>query len=745
MGNCRLQSILAILAILLLLCAIGYGQSLPELRWTSINHRDGIPEFFVPHEVIRDRLGRIWIAHEQGLIRYDGNRVEHIFNRQENSEIQFSAVQGLYEDPNGFVWITIRSKGVAVIDPVTDQIIRIFDVSGEMNLASMRLWNFFPDKGKLWIGSESGLVSMTTLDSTFQNFQVAFPEVGVERLAFYNVMRDIVRHPFDSGKLLIGAGGLLEFDKSSGEFQTIKMPFDAEKEVGLKHPEYLIMDIEVPDASSIWCATWAGGTMVYNYGTKQWTRIRNVDHNDPLWQDVGFQLKKRNDNEAWYAGRDGFGCVNLKSGTYRYYKHSPTDIHSIHPGPVRRFLFTQDSLLIVVGDQGISIADNYPGYRPNKAGRKPFLTELRVNDKSWQGDTTILFLHQLTLQEDENSLAFSVGLPDFYEKGKTAFRVMLDGYDRVWNEIDGSQIRYPNLDPGKYKFKYQSSQDGRYWVDGVTSPTIYIKGSLWKNPLFLIVVILFLAGFGFVAFSIRVNQIKKEEALTSAFNKRLAIVEMSALRAQMNPHFLFNSLNAINTYILKEKTKEASTYLTKFSQLMRSVLHNSKSALVPWSEELKALRLYIELEAVRFQNDFQYSIEVDSGIDLDGIWVPPLLIQPYAENAIRHGLLEKEDGPGVLTIRIMQGSEDTLEVHVQDNGIGRKQAEVKKRLTDRNRSYGMEITNDRIKLLEQTLGIKANISIQDLYSPEGKAMGTTIILIMPILRSGDVNGKKQKS
>lgn len=721
------------------------SQSLPAVRWKNIDHRDGIPEIFIPNEVMQDKLGRLWIAHEQGLIRYDGYKVDHFLSRQENSELHFTAVYGIHEDPEGQLWVTIRGKGLAIIDPVTDKIHRLYSNEGGTDLSNIKLWDFYPEKGKLWIASEGGLVAKNDLDTLFELYKVKFEDVPEKRLAFYNIMRDLQAHPADTNKLLIGAGGLLEFDKTAKTFRPIPMPFNAAVEVGLLQSEYLIMDIEVPDSNTVWCATWAGGTMSYNLNSGQWHRIRNPLHHDHLWQDVGFHLQKKSENEAWIASRDGFGCINLNTSTYQYYKHSPSDIYSILPGPAHKFIFTHDSLLVVAGERGVSISATYPGYKQERTKKFPFLTELRINDKLWQGDTSVIYLKTLSLKENETSVSFSAGLPLYHDQVKVKYRFRLSGYDRNWREDGTRQISYSNLKPGKYQLYYQASLNGINWTDGITAPRIHIKGVFWKHPLFIASGALLLTGVGFGLFRVRIHQIRKEEALTSAFNKRLAIVEMSALRAQMNPHFLFNSLNAINTYILKEKTKEASTYLTKFSQLMRSVLQNSKSALVPWSEELKALRLYIELEAVRFHGEFRYTIDVAPDIDLEGLWVPPLLIQPYVENAIRHGLLEKEDGAGVLTIKILSGTTNTLEVHVEDNGIGRKQAEEKKRIGDRNRSYGMEITNDRIKLIEETLGIKASIFIHDRYTPEGKATGTTVILIMPRIRSGELNGKKQKT
>jgi sensor histidine kinase YesM len=149
-------------------------------------------------------------------------------------------------------------------------------------------------------------------------------------------------------------------------------------------------------------------------------------------------------------------------------------------------------------------------------------------------------------------------------------------------------------------------------------------------------------------------------------------LEMQALRAQMNPHFVFNSLNSINRFILKKQGAEASEYLTKFSKLIRMILNSSANVAVSLAEDLEALRLYLELESLRFDNKFNYKIECDPEMDADQIQVPPMLLQPFVENAIWHGLMNKE-GEGHVWINISQEN-STLLCTITDDGIGRKKA-----------------------------------------------------------------------
>ncbi len=208
-------------------------------------------------------------------------------------------------------------------------------------------------------------------------------------------------------------------------------------------------------------------------------------------------------------------------------------------------------------------------------------------------------------------------------------------------------------------------------------------------------------------------------------------LEMQALRAQMNPHFIFNSLNSINSFILKNQRTEATEYLTKFSRLIRMMLHSSASAAVSLAEDLAALQLYMELESLRFEEKFDFKIECDPDLDPDFIHVPPMLLQPYVENAIWHGLMLKKE-KGNLWVNINREGNDLI-CTVTDNGIGRKKAaEFKSISKDEHKSMGMRITADRIALLHQQNQEKASVRITDLVFPDGSPGGTEVVIKIPV-------------
>ncbi len=214
------------------------------------------------------------------------------------------------------------------------------------------------------------------------------------------------------------------------------------------------------------------------------------------------------------------------------------------------------------------------------------------------------------------------------------------------------------------------------------------------------------------------------------FQQQATELEMQALRAQMNPHFIFNCLSSINRFILINRTEEASDYLTKFSRLIRMALHNSEKSLITLENELETLRLYLELERLRFKNAFNYSITFINTIDVSAVFIPPLLIQPFAENAIWHGLMHKK-GTGCLEIELC-AEDKILTCLIMDNGIGRSMAAaLNSKSAEKNKSMGVEITIGRLALLNKSKNEQAIFNIEDLTDNEGNGCGTRVVLKMP--------------
>ncbi len=226
----------------------------------------------------------------------------------------------------------------------------------------------------------------------------------------------------------------------------------------------------------------------------------------------------------------------------------------------------------------------------------------------------------------------------------------------------------------------------------------------------------------------QITQKSKNAEIKLAYKyKELEQLKMTALQSQMNPHFLFNSLNSINNFILKSDIEKASDYITKFSRLIRVILKSSSSLTVPFSEELGILSLYVKLEQMRINEGFEYIVRVDEDIDLEQIAVPPLFLQPYIENAIWHGLTHAEGGDKKIILTVKKDN-DNIICEIIDNGIGiNKARELAHKKINRRKFFGTQATENRIQLLYKKVNVK--ISIIDISNDT--STGTKVQIIFP--------------
>ena len=374
------------------------------------------------------------------------------------------------------------------------------------------------------------------------------------------------------------------------------------------------------------------------------------------------------------------------------------------------------------------------------------LTAVRVNnqesDHNWTGGTT--------LKHTENAISVEFSALNFLIPAYNYYAWYLDGFDKTWTKTGHHhQATYTNLPPGQYVFRVRASNEfNRQRVSSLAIP-FTIAPAYYQTWWFKLALFLVTTGLLVFIYQNRLSyqrvraKLALEEATkrqqeakynqeVAAYQLRLSETEMAALRSQMNPHFIFNCLNSIQYFTARNDAEKASDYLTKFSRLIRLVLENSRSERVTLANELETLRLYIEMEAMRFQHKVHYTIEVADAIDTDMIQMPPLLLQPFVENAIWHGLMHKEEG-GTVRIVVQQPTENLLHVEITDDGVGRVQAaEYKSKSATRNKSFGMKMTAERIELINQLYHTQTQVQIEDLVDDLGQATGTRVVVEIPI-------------
>jgi ligand-binding sensor domain-containing protein/two-component sensor histidine kinase len=437
------------------------------------------------------------------------------------------------------------------------------------------------------------------------------------------------------------------------------------------------------------------------------------------------RLATDNQNVVWGYTSDELVRINPDDLSFTRYSFR----YGVGEADFYHFSFLPTGELIFGGRSDITIA-NPEKLKRNTEKPVPYISELQVLNQPFN------FIKGSALRLRHRQNFFSIGFSAiaYTLANDVRFRYRLKNFDD-WTESTGRRFaNYTNVPGGDYVFQLQAANNEGLWNENMLELPIRISTPYWLTWWFRIFIALVVFVAVYSLYRYRVNQVKKKQKMKSEYEKKLANVEMTALLAQMNPHFLFNSLNSIDSYIIRNESKKASEYLNNFARLMRLILQNSRSNYISLKDELEALDLYLQMEGLRFKNKFSYSIITEMNVDVNAVLIPPMLIQPYAENAIWHGLMHKTNGEEGKVIIHLSRCEGELVCIIQDNGIGRKKAAALKanKHSRHKRSMGMQITQDRIEMINKLYNINASVRIIDLEDENGNALGTKVELIIPV-------------
>lgn len=308
-------------------------------------------------------------------------------------------------------------------------------------------------------------------------------------------------------------------------------------------------------------------------------------------------------------------------------------------------------------------------------------------------------------------------------RGQFTYQYRLIGFDQHWRETEATYpfAIYTSLPAGEYQFEVIAVNE-----DGIASHqpsriSISVNAPFWQRWWFYVLLVVVTSVFVALLFQNRLQVIRKRAALA----QQLTATQLTALKAQMNPHFMFNALNSIQSLVVQQDIKNSNKYLSKFSQLMRLVLNVSGKEEIVLQEEIKMLQLYLELEKLRFGTEFNYSIIANETLLFDTV-LPPMIVQPYVENAIKHGLLHQK-GPKSLIIEFFLEN-DQLICIVQDNGIGRtRSTEIKTRAQQQHQSFAQSATEKRLNLLKSMTSKPFDVNIYDVIE-DNEIRGTKVVL-----------------
>ena len=695
--------------------------------------------------LLNDKEDNIWVATHSGLYRYRDNAFStfdkingpgnaftyQIFRDRKNNLWVCSQNNGVYKYSQGY----FKRYGVKDGLSSTDCKTGIQDSEGRLlfgtkaGLVQFKQDRFYPvalpsgfsgacemiyqaqDK-TTWIAGADGIVSLKWKGEVpvakYYQLPTKMP------CKAYGICED------EKGGLFIGTSpaGLYKLEADSLRNLNKEFAVSEEDYFAVKYYKHYLF------------AATLNGVLVINTKTRA---SRYINESDGLNSELVYSIEfAENKNSLWIGTNQGINKLNLRE----YIGSGKIEIVSY--GKLQGFAGVECNSNGIWEDRDGSM---WFGTVSGLVKHEPFNLKrsLVVNQTLIQ---EIRLLNEDTLLKDGVVLPSDFNTISFYYRGicltnpeKVVYQKKLEGLDqdRDWSLPSTEDYsKYANLAPGKYTFKVRSCNNEGIWNSKETQFTFTVKSPFYLTWWFLLVTFLGSFGLIYAFFILRIYNIKKKQRLDFERKVEMSKIELKALRSQMNPHFVFNSLNAIQHYIFNAKSDEAIKYLNKFARLVRIILNNSEKPTVTVGEDLEALKLYLELEQMRFEGKFDYEIIVDESVDSDYDIMPPLLMQPYVENAILHGLNPKPE-KGKLTIRL-SSKNNFLICTIADNGIGREKAsEIRRTMpVKKYKSLGMKITEDRLRILNEINNSQLSVSITDLKDGDGKALGTMVELFVPL-------------
>jgi ligand-binding sensor domain-containing protein len=513
---------------------------------------------------------------------------------------------------------------------------------------------------------------------------------------------------YDKGTYYIGTlEGLVKIDPTNKKTTHI----------GTNYPQLRkrIVDLyKMPD-NSIWIATNDNGVVLYKNDKVDTI----IDENNGLSSNICKSLFVK-DQYLWVGTSKGINKIDLSSRKVVAQYNVSNGLAS----DVINSVYVDDSLVWVSSPAGVT-------YFKEKDISDTSICNLDLTSIVVSGNKLTDSSYRIQLSHRDNNISFDYTAISFKSAGEITYSYKLSGLDNAWNETKLTTLSYPSLPPGDYELLLYATNKFGKRSETISIP-FSINAPFWKTIWFWIMVSLITTGIAWYLISRRYKRLQERMKEKNETRKRMTELEQASLRAQMNPHFIFNCLNSIQHFILKDDVKQTNHYITQFGSLIRKTMDNSARAVITIADEITYLSSYLDLEHMRFSSKFRYEIYVDPSIHTDYTYIPSMLIQPFVENAIRHGIRNKQDDEGFVSIRFEQDKEHLL-ISIEDNGVGREAS--KRSRSEQHIEYqskGITLTQKRIDILNINNEEKVSTTFIDLKDENGCPKGTRVVLTFPI-------------
>lgn len=655
-----------------------------DTGFTRFGKADGLTNHKI-RTIFRDSINNLWFGTLGfGLFKYDGKTFTH-YDR--NDGISGNFINSITTDKKGNLWLATAGGGICYL-PFTPEL-KSGKKKGRFkrfkaDIGSDRVYSITSDNNdNLWLGTVgAGVVKIANASDSLPVISV-FPlkKENDGGLTVRTVLKD------KTGNIWIGSAGTGVYCYDGKKFHT----FDKKNGLSSDNIYSLVFDSE----NNLWIGTERGIDKLsfdQNFrisGIKNYSKSEGFSGIETI-QNAAFLDSK---NRLWFGTVNGTTVYN--SAEDKLNLHQP----KIHISAVKLFFD--------------KIED----------------TTLTKTDSHWP------FLPKdLTLNHNQNHVSFEFIGINLRNPEMVQYKWFLEGFDKDWSPPTfRTEATYSNLPPCNYKFQVLAANEDGIWSSVPATFSFKITPPFWQKWWFRGAMLLLAGIVIYSAFALRLRQIKRKneaERNKLALEKNVIELEQQALRLQMNPHFIFNALNSIQGFITRNDTAEAKRYLAKFSKLMRQTLENSRESFIPLAEEIEMLENYIALEKLSHKDRFEFEIELDDDIDPEAISIPPMLIQPFIENAILHGVLPLNDRKGEINISFKLLNDKLLICIIKDNGVGINQSlKLKSKLSNSHKSTAYKVTEERLQLI--SLGSIVVKDLTEIYESEYKEEGTQVELQIP--------------
>ncbi|MBN2745251.1 MAG: histidine kinase [Bacteroidales bacterium] len=650
-----------------------------------------------------------WIGTEKGVNIYNpqSHKVTVIDSKgKPNYRLSSDQVRSLYKDSRGYIWIGTYKSGLNRLNTKTGEI-DIFspDSSAARFIADKTVWKVLEDKrNNHWFATHNGLQRTNFLTGKTKVFRnIPGDTASLSSNVVYNIYFD------RSGNLWVSTfDGLNLYLPDKDKFKVFKRKLGQSKSLNTNR----IFCVYQDTALNYWIGTIGGGL---NHLDPITGEVTHFTTNNGLSDNTVYNILDDGRGNLWLSTNYGISAFNISNKSFvNYTANDGLTSNEFNFGAALKDRFGN---MYFGGMFGFNVL--MPGeFKVNNLEPEIRISEFKINDNI---EAYVLNNNDLIeLSHNQNNLEFRLTILDYINPAKTIYKYRISGFYNEWRTLSAHYpvITLSKLPPGKYEFEIIAMNSYGIWT--LTSFKLTLsKNKAWYN-LFIVRFSLALLLLGFLSLILwrRINIIRKKHQT----ERQLLELEKQALRLQMNPHFIFNTLNSIQNFILKNDTDQSINYLSKFSKLMRMMLNYSRETFISIDDEITLIKAYLELERLRLEKSFSWFIHIDPKIETDFYGIPPMIIQPFVENAIIHGLLPLKSREGILELHL-ELDKSYLKVRISDNGVGRKFGASQ---SENHKPSGILITRKRLELINKMPGESTSYQVTDLKDKMGNAIGTIV-------------------